>query len=447
LSAAAVVFGSAALAVGGWFAWRWYAAPTPPAVNLDGAEPDVAAAVEAARQKVRQDPYSAAAWGALGRLLRSSGYSPDAAVCFDQAERLDPSDPRWPYLCGEALELRDPDAALPHLRRAVAVCDRAHEDNLAPRLRLAEALLARGPDGEAEAEAVLRRALEIDDDDPSVHLDLGQLAYQRDELEEARAQFARCEKSPQTHKLACVRLAEVCGRLGKDKAAAEFARTAAAAPPDRHWPDPWLTECFQQGVGVADLFRRADQLEAQDHLPEAVELLRDAAERSPDYRVSVELGKDLALLEDYAAAEAALKGAVRQAPEKFQAHFQLSKALVAWAEKRRQAGDADGARRLYEESEGEARAALARKADDGPAYVLLGLALKGQGRRAAAEAAFRDAAARAPGDADAYLYLGELLAEDGRTGEARAALEAAARLTGPKAARAREALARLQKPR
>jgi len=478
LLVALLVAGTALAAGLGWYGWRWLAAPAPPVVNLDDADPVVAAAVRAAQQNIRKDPYSVAAWGALGKLLRASGYLPDAAACFDQAGRLDPADPRWPYLAGEALAQRDPEAALARLRRAVELCDRSGEENLAPRLRLAELLLARGPAGQAEAEAVLRRALEVDRNDPSVYLDLGLLAYERDDLKEARCDLERCQSSPHTHQRACGRLEEVCRRLRDARAAADYARKAAAGGADSHWADPWLADALQQGVGVVDCFRRVDALEAQGRtgLIQAVEVLHETAEKSPDYRVYVALGKDLALLGD-PAAEDALRQAVRLAPDKAQAHFYLSKVLWARGEQRRKGGDAEAARKDYEESAGEARLALARQPDDGPTHTFLGLALKGLGRRGDAAAAFRAAAACGGGDAEPYLFLGELLAEDiraapalraaaacggdagpyvflaellaedVRAGEARAALGEAVRLSAPTDARARDALARLDKPK
>jgi tetratricopeptide (TPR) repeat protein len=440
LAAALLLVGAAAAVAGGWYGWRWYAAPRPPAVALAGADPAVAAAVASAEQKVRQDPYSAAAWADLGKRLRAAGYLPEAAACFGQAAGLEPAEPRWPYLQGEALLTRDPDAAMPPLRRAADLCDRGGVDAVAPRLRLAEALLDRGLDDEAAA--ALRRALEVNPDDPSVHLDLGLLAYARDDLEDSRDHLRRCVHSPATRRQACARLAEVCRRLGEAGAAADYARQADAAPPDRHWPDPWLADCLQQGAGADDVLGRAGQLEAAGRYAEAAELLRGLSERAPDYRASVGLGKNLAQLGDLDGAEKALRDAIRLDPDGVQARSMLGKLLWTRAERRR-GGDAAGARPLYEDAAAQAREAVARKPDDGPAYLTLGLALQALGSRAEAITAFRKAVACLPDEADPYLRLGESLAEDGQKEEARKQLEQAVRLAKPDDARPREALARL----
>src|SRR5262245_6998529 len=80
----------------GWLGWRGTAA-APPEVDLAGAEPAVARAVEAARAEVLRAPRSAAAWGRLGMVLRAHDYGAEANECFAQAERLDAADPHWPY--------------------------------------------------------------------------------------------------------------------------------------------------------------------------------------------------------------------------------------------------------------------------------------------------------------------------------------------------------------
>src|SRR5262249_3598525 len=168
---------------------------------------------------------------------------------------------RWPYLRGEGLEQRDPDAALPHLRRAVELGGRKEADNLAPRLRLAEVLLAKGQVEEAEAN--LQSALKRNPENPTVHLDLALVAFTREDLEASRDHLLRCQDSPFTRQRACAQLAAVCQRLGDEASAGEFSRRAGALPRDAHWVDPFLAECLQLAVGKQSRFRSAEQLEAQ----------------------------------------------------------------------------------------------------------------------------------------------------------------------------------------
>src|SRR5437899_2943389 len=96
----AAFLGGAVLAAGiGSGLWLWRRVPVshPPILNLTGAEPVVAEAIEAARTSVAANPRSASAWGRLGMVLHAHDYLAEAARCYAQAEKLDSHDPRWPY--------------------------------------------------------------------------------------------------------------------------------------------------------------------------------------------------------------------------------------------------------------------------------------------------------------------------------------------------------------
>jgi len=442
-----LVFLSACLIVGGallgWYGWRWYRVPVPPDISLEDADPDLVKAVEEARRSVRQQPYSARRWGNLGKLLRGAGLVEEAPRCFAQAERLAPEDPRWPYLCGESLLLRDADAALPPLRRAAALWGRdgGEVDNVAPWLRLGEALLAAGE--YAEAEQNLRRAEQAAPKDPSVLLDLGLLACARDQLEESKRYLLRCRNSPFTQQRACARLAEVCRRLGDDRTAAEFSARAVDLPPDRGWIDPFVAECLQGAVGVAARFRRAEQFETQGRYRDAALLLGELADHTADARAYVGQGRNLARLGDSRGAERALRAALRLAPENIQAHYTLAQVERARAEQARQQNNRPAEEQALRRAVASAGQALARKPDHGQARALLGWCLARLGRRPEALVELRQAVKCRPDLAEPYLYLGEVLAEDGQLDEARRCLEQAVRRAGPDDSRPSAALERL----
>ena len=105
-------------------------------------------------------PRSAAAWGELGMILFAHDLYADAAPVLGRAEQLDAADPRWPYLQGLALLFSDPEAVLPCLQRAAARAGR----ELAPTVRLAEALLEQGQVEEAAQH--FQRVLERQPDHP-----------------------------------------------------------------------------------------------------------------------------------------------------------------------------------------------------------------------------------------------------------------------------------------
>src|SRR5438874_1773924 len=95
----AVLLGSVMSALGG-YVWYERKAPQPPAVDLAGVDPDVAAAIRQEREAVFRSPRSEAAWGQLGLVLAGNDFFLEAATCLAQAERFDDREFRWPYLLG-----------------------------------------------------------------------------------------------------------------------------------------------------------------------------------------------------------------------------------------------------------------------------------------------------------------------------------------------------------
>jgi tetratricopeptide (TPR) repeat protein len=397
-------------------------------VPLDGADPALEAAVEAARQRVRQRPYTSQTWADLGKLLRGANYNEPAAACFAQAERFEAHDPRWTYLRGESLRLRDPAAALDCLRRAVAAWDRQGGTAVAPRLLLVETLLGVGDYDEAEAQ--LTRGLAADPDNPALWLARGELAWARGDVEASRSHLLRCQDSPHTRQRACARLAAVCRRLGDTDAAERYRRRAAALGEDQGWLDPYVWECLQTVVGRQERLYQVEALEGKRRYREAIVLLRALAAGPPDATVYAALGRDLAQVGELAQAEQALHRAVQLDPDNVQTNYALGKLLLA-------RGDAHGAAEA-------ARRALIRKPDHGLSHVLLGRSLRASGEHTRALAELRRAVECSPDDADAWLYLGEALAQQGQSDEARSCLREAAELAGPDDPRPAAALAKLK---
>src|SRR5579875_1225902 len=91
-----LIFVSAAGVAGGWWWYRQPRSIEPPNPDLDGVDPAVAAVITKERRAVLTVPRDAAAWGRLGEVLELFNFRKDALVCFAQAERLDPRQPRWP---------------------------------------------------------------------------------------------------------------------------------------------------------------------------------------------------------------------------------------------------------------------------------------------------------------------------------------------------------------
>ncbi len=428
---------SAALA---WRLTRGAPAPSPPPIDLTGVEPAVAATVDQALAAVRREPRSGVAWGRLGKVLHANGFSAEAEACYAHAERFEPAEPRWPYLRGTRVVLRDREAALPLLRRAVELADRADPTNPTPRLLLAEVLLELGDHDEARE--LCERALEREPDNPRAHFTLGVLALARDDLRASIAHLTRAAESPFTRKRALAQLAGASRRSGNATAALAFTRRAEKAPGDVPMIDPYLGEVNRLRAGRQGRFLEAERLEGEGRLQESAQVLRSLVDDLPDDRTQLALGVCLSKLGDNAGAEKVFREALKQAPEKATIHYALSVALYRQGEARERAGGAAAARAAFEEAAAAALRATQLKPDHALAFTFRGQALVRLGRAREALVCLRDAVRARPDLADPHLRLGEALVAGGQREEGLKHLRLAVELASPGDPRPRQALGR-----
>jgi tetratricopeptide (TPR) repeat protein len=439
--ALAGVAGLALLAVVAWWLWLRDIGPVPPEVRPAEDEAALAEYLRQARNTVVAKPRSAEAWGDYGRALRVADFKAEARMCFERAARLDSSEPRWPYLAGESLLPADPEAALPLLMRGAELARTADPNNPAPQLRLAEVYLALGR--YAEAESHLRRVLEIDPTHAAANLALGMVAHNRDDPTAAANHFSRCSANAITRKRATSRLAALRRQEGQVAEAERLSREAEQLPPDLPWPDPYLIEARRHAAGRSSQFQQIEQLEAAGRHKDAVVMLGEIVERTPDARAFVSLGRNLTRLGDFDAAEQALRMALQLKPDLAHASVHLAEVYWARGEHALQQGDTAGARKYYASAVDQASAALRANPHDGSAHLLAGVALSALGRRDEAIKALRDAALSSPDRVEPLFRLGEALAEAGQIDEARRKLEEAVRIGGPDDPRPKKALERL----
>ncbi len=427
-----------------WFLHRSSAVPLPPVIPANPAEPEFTAVAEKLRGDVLREPRSARAWGRLGQaLLANDRMESEAQVCFAEAERLDPANPHWPYYQATILlNQGEREAALPYLQRAVECCAVATPDNLAPRLRLAETLLALGRRDEAETQ--FRQVLERNPEDARAHYGMALVAADRQDWQTSQTHLLRCLGNPFAQQKACVQLAFVSQCLSDSANAEKYRQQADRLPPDRDWSDPYVTEYLAWAVTKRNRYRHAESLEASGQLQEAASVVRPMIREYPDdYLALWLLGKILGELGDSREAEQALRQALRLAPDKVQVHYSLGLVLLTQAAEVEQKGDKARAQRLYQEAAERSREALKLKSDYGFAHMTLGLALKGLGKRADALKSLREAVRCNPEHAQMHYYLGDLLAEEERKDEAREQLEQALSMAPPNASWKATAEARL----
>lgn len=433
----------ASLGIGAWL-WRRGQEEIPPVPEVPlSAEVDarLAEAVSSARQAVLRDPKSAATWGRLGKLLLANGFTDQASPCLAQAERLQPDEPRWPYLQAIPLLVRDRDAAVPYLRRTVELCDQQDPDKTTPRLTLAEVYLEKGELDTAED--LCRQVVQRQPDNSRAHFNLGMIALARDDLDASVTHLSRAAASPFARKKAYAQLAAVYQRRGDQATAETMIREEQQAKPDLPWDDTYVSDYQQLAMGRQHELLVAERLEQEGRLSEETKVLMTIAEEYPDDRSYVALGVALAKMRNYQAAETILRRALKQAPDKINAHYALGVVLFRKGEHLQHEDDVEAAEQFRACADSERRT-LKLKPDHAMAHLFLGMALQKLGQTKPALDAMRAAVRCRPDLAECHLRLGEALAEDGQKAEALLYLRHAVELAPASDSRPRQALERLR---
>jgi tetratricopeptide (TPR) repeat protein len=413
------------LAAIGFGLWYGLAPPVPVVTLPEGTDPAMVEAVSRARWAIRRAPWSAERRAQLAMLLHSISLNAEAGLFYAQAERLAPTEPRWPYLHAFVMG-DDPPAALALLRRAVELAGAWPDAPNALLYKMADTCLNQGQLDEAQE--AYRRLLEKSPDHARAHLGLARLAIRRGQMEEALTHLEVCGRHQGTRRTAAGLMAEVQQRRGDAAAASRAAQQMAELPPDQHWPDAWLAEVHNVRVGRKARLLQLQELQQQGRQNEATELMRKTIVDYPDlgWVFMAQVRRKQGNLEE---AEKAARSGLKHNPNYVEGHFELGVILVA---QKRFADAAGSFRRVIElePAHEEAYRALAR------------CALAG-GDRAEAQRCLAQVLQYTPHDAMTHRDLAQLLAEDGRRDEAVAHLQHALRLT-PDDAKARELLEKLQ---
>ncbi|HYV30943.1 MAG TPA: tetratricopeptide repeat protein, partial [Candidatus Binatia bacterium] len=283
--------------------------PGPPAIATTGFEPVIAAQIDGALAEVRARPRSGSAWGKLGMVLQAHELV-QARFCFEQAERFESSDARWPYLQALLPGLDNPSVAIAKLERAARL---RPEQPDAVRLRLAQSLFEAGRWKEAESH--FKRLLQGNTNLAPAWLGLAALSHAGGQLDEASRRLQFCLTNAHTAKRAYTLLAQVERQLGHTASADAAVHLLATLPGDQPWPDPFTEEAAQYRVGRQAWAEQAQQWLEQDRPGEAQRL---AARLIKDYPEAPEgwllLGRLRLGQNDCAGAAQALRRHLQLAP-------------------------------------------------------------------------------------------------------------------------------------
>ena len=287
-----------------------------------------------------------------------------AEHCYREAQRLDPSDHRWPYLYAFAAQTQGKlDAAAASYRRVLAI-----EPDLIPALhRLAESEAARGqPD---EAAALWNRALEVEREFAPALYGLGSLALDRGDVQTAAGFLERAIAAQPLAGRGHYSLAMAYRRLGDRERSAQHLERASHT--DFTFDDPLVRELAYLPAGSAALVQQG--------------------------LIAVQAG-------EFAAAATLFDRAVEADPTNVEARRQLALARI-------DAGQFDQAQAAYEEL-------LALDPTQAPAHLELGQLHASRGRPQEAIRHLTRATELAPDYKQAHYQLALLLDRSGRPREA-----------------------------
>lgn len=404
-------------------------------------------AVAVARQKLQQQPDSAAAWLELGKALEQGGDVAEADAAFTKATTLDPQ-------LSEAW-MHSGSIAAANEKWWLAAADFGWAAASAPKNTtahfLAANMLLRMGDF-AKAKEQYETALHLEpqlccfcagpnettDCGPAavfIYTGLGQVLTEQGDLEGAQTQFRRAlDLRPDFHDALAGSGQILLLQHRPAEAAAMFERALRTRPDSLAAHNGYAIALLQSGkkekadqefTEARNLFRRQHlQLRAEDEsnrglvlwqegkLSEAAATLREAIADDPDYAPAHNnLGGVLEKMGDSEGAIREFEAAVRAQPGYALAHRNWGIVLFDH-------GQTDPAIEQFQ-------ADLKRRPGDAMGHFYLGLAFKQKQKRNQAERELRRAVELAPQMARAHLELGLLLASSGGTvsGAAREELE------------------------
>ena len=390
--------------------YSWATRKAPPTIELTDLDPAIANMVTRCRDAVVANPRSGVAWGTLGVALFSYEFKPEAQTCLQEARRLEPKNPRWPYFYGLSLFPDDTATGIEQLRIAI---DLHADQDATARNRLGTILAEIGEYDEAEAQftTVLNRW----PDDPNAILGLGKIAAARGQLPSSVTYLHRAITSPFTAKTAAHLLVNVETRLGNVAKARELLETLENLPDDRPLPDAFVEEASVVHTGRRAWIDYATKLYRATRIDEAQPLVERTLRVYPESEEAWILMARIQLRQqNLREAEKSWMRAIELAPQAVEAHVQLGVTLM------RQRRPAESARHFLR--------AIEIKPTLSEAHFNLALACSATQDITAAAKSFREAIRLKPDFPDAYLGLADMVFKLGERDEALRLLDQASQL-------------------
>jgi len=297
-----------------------------PETDISGAEPAVRATLEDARNSLeslladprRDETAVAVAFGQLGNLYQLYDVHTLAAICYRNAQALDPGNIRWPYYAGYlALEDGRLQQAVKHLQQA----QHLSPDYPALPLRLGQ---VRYELNEMEkARPLLSRAVAIPGLRDAARYYLGQMALLQRDYAAAKRYFQGVLASDPQATRAHYPLARAYRGLGEKEQAREHLALRGDRMPQVE--DPLILELNALRRGARPSYVKAMQAVEQGAYEEAVGLFREGLNRDQGNRnARASLARALYLSGRPDQARSELEGVLKIQPDHLLALFLMA---------------------------------------------------------------------------------------------------------------------------
>jgi tetratricopeptide (TPR) repeat protein len=280
-----------------------------------------------------EDAELAETFGEMGKLLHMSELVEPGRLCYRNAERLAPQDPRWPYYHAHLHHFAgDWDASAERFEQVLSLSP----GDLVTILNLGDLFLEQGR--LEEAQELFQSAQELGDRSGGALYGLARVYAEQDRAQEAIEQFetvlAIAPDATRIH----YHLGVLYGRVGdREKAQRHLALQGPGVPT---YPDPLMIEmhkakhALKVEIAGSVAFR-------EGRFDDALAELRTAEAATPeDYAVQLALGTTLATLERSEEAEPHFRAALRLAETRHMksiAHLNLANLLVLSGEDKKAA--------------------------------------------------------------------------------------------------------------
>jgi tetratricopeptide (TPR) repeat protein len=261
--------------------WLWSCAkpiPPVPAINVDGLDADVRAAILKSRDEAVAQPKSAHASGSLGMVLEAHTLYQPAVLAYQRAVRLDPQEFRWRYYLALSLEKNGRlDEALASISEGL----RIHPEYAPAILKRAELLLKLGRF--PESAAVLEPFLAKNPGAPLALYFLGRVKFAQGDFAAADDLYRRATQAWPGFGSAWFGLGETSKRLGR---AAESEKDYQLAETHKDQSPPSRDELFLQmaklATGIETRLAEAKILLNKRQFDQASGIYKEVLKQYPD---------------------------------------------------------------------------------------------------------------------------------------------------------------------